>query len=51
MSDLGYLNYSTEAIFTAKKISDEVFERGVFNDKIKQIAIEKYNRLKDVTMN
>ena len=51
MSDLGYLNYSTDAIFTAKKISDEVFEQGIFNDKIKQIAIEKYNRLKDVTMN
>ena len=51
MSDLGYLNYSTEAIFTAKKISDEVFEIGAMNEKIREIAMEKYNRLKDVTLN
>lgn len=51
MSDLGNLNYSTDAIFTAKKISDEVSESGLESERIRQIALEKYQRLKDITMN
>ena len=51
MTDLGALNYSTDAIFLAKKISDEVFESGRALDEIKQVAIKKYEKLKDVTMN
>lgn len=51
ISDLGYLYYDTESIFIAKKISDEVFSSGLLNDDIKNIAIEKYNRLKDISMN
>ena len=51
MSDLGFLAYSTQAIFLAKKISDEAFEMGIDLTKIKQIALEKYNKLKDIILN
>lgn len=51
MSDLGALNYTTDAIFTAKKISDEAYESGIDTQKIKEIAIKKYEKLKDITMN
>jgi len=51
MRDLGNLNYSTESIFLAKKISDEVFESGFALDKIKEVAIKKYEKLKDITLN
>ena len=51
MTDLGALNYSTDSIFLAKKISDEVFESGRALDDIKKIAVEKYQKLKDITMN
>ena len=51
MTDLGALNYSTESIFLAKKISDEVFESGRALDEIKKIAVTKYEKLKDITMN
>lgn len=51
MNDLGSLNYSTEAIFLAKKISDEVFETGQANEVIKRQAIRKYNKLKDIILN
>ncbi len=51
ITDLGALNYSTDCIFLAKKISDEVFERGGELSEIKKVAIKKYEKLKDVTMN
>lgn len=51
MSDLGNLNYSTESIFLAKKISDELFESGKSLDVVKEYAIRKYNKLKDITLN
>lgn len=51
MSDLGALNYSTESIFLAKKISDEFFECGKSLDAVKEVAIRKYNKLKDITLN
>ncbi len=51
MNDLGALNYSTEAIFTAKKLSDETFIMGESLDKIKEVAIKKYQKLKDITLN
>ena len=51
MNDLGPLNYGTESIFLAKKISDETFETGKNTDLIKKVAIEKYQKLKDVTLN
>ena len=51
MNDLGDLDYSTEAIFLAKKISDETFESGGDISEIKRIAREKYDKLKDISMN
>ena len=51
MSDLGALNYSTESIFIAKKISDEAFESGKSLEEIKNVAIRKYEKLKDITLN
>ncbi len=51
MSDLGSLNYSTESIFLAKKISDETFMLGKNLDEIKSVAIKKYQKLKDITLN
>ncbi len=51
MNDLGDLAYGTEAIFLAKKLSDETFSAGLNTEKIKEVAIRKYEKLKDVTMN
>lgn len=51
MRDLGTLNYSTESIFLAKKLSDEFFEKGKNIDVVRSIAIEKYEKLKDITLN
>ncbi len=51
MNDLGSLSYDTESIFLAKKISDEAFEEGIDLELIKQVAIKKYNKLKDITLN
>jgi len=51
MTDLGNLNYGTESIFLAKKISDEVFESGLCTEEIRKIAVQKYEKLKDITLN
>lgn len=51
MNDLGALNYSTESIFLAKKISDEVFSSGRNIEEIKEVAIKKYQKLKDIALN
>ena len=51
MSDLGALSYGTDAIFLAKKISDEAFEMGVNLDQIREVAIRRYEKLKDITLN
>lgn len=51
MNDLGSLNYDSSAIFLAKKISDETFETGENTEAIREVAIRKYNKLKDISMN
>ncbi len=51
MNDLGFLNYDTDAIFLAKKISDDVFLMCKSLPEIREVAIKKYNRLKDITLN
>lgn len=51
MEDLGNLNYSTESIFLAKKISDEVFENHLLTEEIKDFALTKYEKIKDITLN
>ncbi|MBE5757189.1 MAG: ATP-dependent DNA helicase RecG [Clostridiales bacterium] len=51
MTDLGYLNYSVQSIFLAKKISDEAFNSQIDIEKIKNIALKRQEKLKDIIMN
>lgn len=51
MGDLGNLSYSSSAIFLAKKLSDEAFLSGENLDEIKRVALEKYQKLKDIALN
>jgi len=49
--DLGALQYPSSVIFFAKKLSEEVLCSGEDLTELKKIAINKYERLKDVTLN
>lgn len=51
MTDLGALRYTTAAIFLAKKLSDDAFLSGEDLKTLKEIAMPKYAKLKDVTLN
>ncbi len=51
LSEIKNLRYTTEAIFLAKKLVDEAFERRLDADKIRLAAMEKYESLKDVVLN
>ena len=51
LSEIKNLRYSAESIFTAKKLSDEAFERRLNYEEIKRAAMEKYESLKDVVLN
>ncbi len=48
---LGALKYSTSTIFLAKKLSDDAFSSGENVAVLRKLALEKYNALKDVTLN
>ena len=48
---LGALKYSTSTIFLAKKLSDDAFSSGENIAVLRKLALEKYNALKDVTLN
>ena len=51
LNDIKNLKYPVEAVFTAKAISDEAFS-GRFDVKLlTRIAAEKYESLKDITLN
>ncbi len=51
LNEIKNLRYTTNAIFTAKKLVDEAFERGLDREKIRAAAMEKYESLKDVVLN
>ena len=51
MKELGNLSYGMDAVYLAKKLSDETFESGILPETLRIIALEKYERLKDITMN
>ncbi len=51
INDLGYLNYDVESIYLAKKLSDETFSAGKIIPEIREVAIKKYNKLKDIALN
>lgn len=50
-SELGALKYAPDAIFLAKKIADECDMMHYFNDEIKKYALEKYDKLCEVSLN
>ena len=50
-SELGNLTYSPSVIFFAKRICDEVFASGEHINSIRGVALEKYEKLKDVALN
>ena len=51
MKDLGDLVYGVDSIYLAKKLTDEVFDRGEISPVLRVIALDKYEKLKDVTLN
>ena len=51
LTDIKNLRYSTGVIFTAKKLSDEAFERGLADERLRMSALRKYESLKDVVLN
>ncbi|MBQ7408336.1 MAG: ATP-dependent DNA helicase RecG [Clostridia bacterium] len=50
-NSLGALKYGTDAVFLAKKISDEVISSGTMHEQLKQFALKKYDELCDVSLN
>jgi hypothetical protein len=38
-------------IFTAKKLSDDAFEGRFDDEKLREAALKKYEKLKDVVLN
>ena len=51
LTDIKNLRYSTEAIFLAKRLSDEVFEGRFDTEALRDAAVKKYEALKDVVLN
>ncbi len=51
LTDIRNLKYSTDVIFTAKKLTDEAFSRRLDFDAIRRAAMRKYESLKDVVLN
>ena len=51
LSDIKNLQYSTDVIFAAKKLSDETFEGRFDTEELKKAAWNKYNSLKEVILN
>lgn len=51
IGDLGNLSYSSSSVFLAKKLSDEAFLSGQNTEEIRRVAMEKYEKLKDITLN
>ncbi|MBO4323211.1 MAG: ATP-dependent DNA helicase RecG [Clostridia bacterium] len=51
LSDLGNLNFPPSVIFFAKRLSDEAFSSPEYISEIKGLALDKYEKLKDVTLN
>jgi len=51
ISDLGFLSYTASSVFLAKKIVDDAFTIGQNLPEIQKVALAKYERLKDITLN
>ena len=50
LSEIKNLRYTKEAVFLAKQLSDEAFERSDL-ENIRIAALQKYESLKDVVLN
>ena len=51
LSDLGDLVYPPSVIFSAKKLCDDAFSQAEDLSDLRVAAMNKYERLKDVTLN
>ncbi|MBQ8885540.1 MAG: ATP-dependent DNA helicase RecG [Clostridia bacterium] len=51
LGDIKNLRYSTAVIFTAKRLSDEVFETRSDSEELRMAALKKYHSLKDIVLN
>ncbi len=51
LSEIKNLRYTADAIFLAKKLVDEAFERRLCYEEIRTAAMQKYESLKDVVLN
>lgn len=50
-TELGALKYGTEAVFLAKRISDELFTKDNIDLNIRKYALEKYDALCEISLN
>ena len=51
ISELGALKYSSSVIFLAKALCDEAFSDESNIKLLKEMAVTRYNQLKNVTLN
>ena len=51
LGDIKNLRYPAQVIFAAKKLSDDTFDGHLAGDELRDMAIKKYNSLKDVVLN
>ena len=51
LNEIRNLQYPTNVIFAAKKMSDEAFEGHFDTEAMREAALKKYNSLKDVVLN
>ena len=51
LSDIKNLRYPTQVIFAAKRLSDDAFECGYADERLRMAALKKYDSLKDVVLN
>ena len=51
LTDIKNLRYPTQVIFAAKRLSDDAFDGGYADEKLRNAAIKKYDSLKDVVLN
>ena len=51
LGDIKNLKYPAQVIFASKKLSDDTFEKGLDDARLRLVAIKKYESLKDVVLN
>lgn len=51
LGEIKNLRYSADVIFTAKRLTDEAFERHLDYENVRRAALEKYENLKDIVLN